>query len=155
MFFSSEQFVRHMSSLTSQLTVIVLKREHVRSAIIFVSYDNHLNTRWCFHMNQFFPFQAEPVQIIFKNSVPTSKKTQHFIITQISWLTLFEEIIAVCTNNHTKLEKKSTVIDFQSMWYMYRMSHLSWNPPRQHATAAVSKLSGNELVTAQNIAVAC
>jgi hypothetical protein len=38
----------------------------------------------------------------FKNSVLTSKKTQHFTITKINWLMLFKEIIAVYCKNHTK-----------------------------------------------------
>jgi hypothetical protein len=37
----------------------------------------------------------------------------------------------------------------------YRVSHLTWNSPRQHAAAAASELPGNESVTAHNIAVAC
>jgi hypothetical protein len=40
--------------------------------------------------------------IIFKYSVRTAKKAQHFTITKINWLTLFKEIIAVYTENHTK-----------------------------------------------------
>jgi hypothetical protein len=44
-------------------------------------------------------FQEE---VIFKNSVRTAKKTQHFAITKIKWLMLFLEIIAVCSENHTK-----------------------------------------------------
>jgi hypothetical protein len=43
------------------------------------------------------------VQIMFKNSVRTAKKTPHFTITKINWLTLFKEMIAVYTENHTKL----------------------------------------------------
>jgi hypothetical protein len=35
------------------------------------------------------------VKIIFKNSVRTSKRTPHFTITKINWLTLVKEIIAV------------------------------------------------------------
>jgi hypothetical protein len=42
-------------------------------------------------------------QIIFKNSDRTAKKTQHFTITKINWLTLFKETIAVYSENHTKL----------------------------------------------------
>jgi hypothetical protein len=37
-----------------------------------------------------------------KNSARTAKKTQHFTITKINWLTLFKEIIAVYTENHRK-----------------------------------------------------
>jgi hypothetical protein len=33
---------------------------------------------------------------------PYRKKTQHFTITKVNWLTLFEEIIAVYSENHTK-----------------------------------------------------
>jgi hypothetical protein len=39
---------------------------------------------------------------IFKNSVRTAKKTPHFTITKINWLTLFTEIIATYSENHTK-----------------------------------------------------
>jgi hypothetical protein len=39
---------------------------------------------------------------IFKNPVPTSKKTQRVSTTTINWLTLFKEIIAVNCANHTK-----------------------------------------------------
>jgi hypothetical protein len=34
-------------------------------------------------------------QIVFKNSVRTSKRTPHLAITKINWLMLFKEIIAV------------------------------------------------------------
>jgi hypothetical protein len=40
--------------------------------------------------------------MLFKNSVRTSKRTPHFTITKINWLTLFKEITAVCSGNHTK-----------------------------------------------------
>jgi hypothetical protein len=39
---------------------------------------------------------------LFKDLVRTAKKTLHFTITKINWLTLFKEIIAVCTENHMK-----------------------------------------------------
>jgi hypothetical protein len=39
---------------------------------------------------------------VFKNPVRTAKKTQLFTITKINWLTLFKEITAVYTENHTK-----------------------------------------------------
>jgi hypothetical protein len=42
------------------------------------------------------------VQMIFKNSVRTAKKTLHFTITKINWLTLFQEIIAVYSENNAK-----------------------------------------------------
>jgi hypothetical protein len=42
------------------------------------------------------------VFIIFNDSVRTAKKTQLFTITKINWLTLFKEIIAVYSENHTK-----------------------------------------------------
>jgi hypothetical protein len=50
--------------------------------------------------------------MIFKNSVLTAKKTPHFTITKINWLTLFKEIIAVYTENHTK-HKKCRLIDLK------------------------------------------
>jgi hypothetical protein len=42
------------------------------------------------------------VLILFKHSVRTAKKTLHFTITKINWLTLFKEIISVYTYNHMK-----------------------------------------------------
>jgi hypothetical protein len=41
----------------------------------------------------FFPVVIE--SFILKNSVCTSKRTSHFTITNINWLTPFKEIIAV------------------------------------------------------------
>jgi hypothetical protein len=40
--------------------------------------------------------------MLFKNSVHTSKRTPHFTITKINWLTLFKEIIPVYAENHMK-----------------------------------------------------
>jgi hypothetical protein len=40
--------------------------------------------------------------MLFKNSARTSKRTPHFTITAINWLTPFKEIIAVCSGNNTK-----------------------------------------------------
>jgi hypothetical protein len=40
------------------------------------------------------------VQIIFKNSVRTAKKTQHFTITKINWLTVSMDTTAVYSENH-------------------------------------------------------
>jgi hypothetical protein len=44
------------------------------------------------------------------NSVRTAKKTPHFTVTKISWLTLFKEIIAVCYENHTKPVNKKELL---------------------------------------------
>jgi hypothetical protein len=53
-------------------------------------------------MNCINSLKPKLVQIIFTDSVRTAKKTQHFTIKKINWLTLFKEIIAVYTENHTK-----------------------------------------------------
>jgi hypothetical protein len=47
------------------------------------------------------PFQIKLIEI-YKNSVRTAKKTQHFTVRKINRLTLFKEIIAVYCENHTK-----------------------------------------------------
>jgi hypothetical protein len=47
--------------------------------------------------NVFQPFEAEERLNNIKNSVRTSKRTQHFTITEIYFLTLFKEIIRVYT----------------------------------------------------------
>jgi hypothetical protein len=44
--------------------------------------------------------------MLFKNLVRTSKRTPHFTITKINWLTLFKEIIAVYTKNNIKPIKR-------------------------------------------------
>jgi hypothetical protein len=46
------------------------------------------------------PLKSKLVQMLFKNSVRTSKRTQHFTITKLNWLTLFKEINAVYSENH-------------------------------------------------------
>jgi hypothetical protein len=65
-----------------------------------------------------------------------------------------------CLNNSwntIKLNLEECVVNTNRpcYWCNYTVSHLTWHPPWQHATAAVSKLPGNELVTTQNIAIAC
>jgi hypothetical protein len=46
--------------------------------------------------------------MLFKNPVRTSKRTPHFTITKINWLTLFKEIIAVYFQNQTEPINKNT-----------------------------------------------
>jgi hypothetical protein len=48
--------------------------------------------------------------MILKHSVLTSKKPHPITITNISWLTLFKEIIAVFSENHTLYGKKELLI---------------------------------------------
>jgi hypothetical protein len=52
-----------------------------------------------FYLN---PLKPKFMYMIFKNSVRTAKKTQHFTIIKMNWLTLFKEIIAVYGENDTK-----------------------------------------------------
>jgi hypothetical protein len=57
--------------------------------------------------------------MLFKNSVRTSKRTPHFTITKINWLTLFKEIIAVYNENHTKpISTKCNITDCQGRWFI-------------------------------------
>jgi hypothetical protein len=63
------------------------------------------------HLGLFFfklinPFEPNPSKKI-KNSARTAKKTLHFTVTKINWLTLFKEIIAVNKENHTEHKVKS------------------------------------------------
>jgi hypothetical protein len=58
-------------------------------------------------------------QTEFKNPIRTSKKTPHFTITKINWLTLFKEIIPVYGENHTKpTGAKCRVTDCKNRLYM-------------------------------------
>jgi hypothetical protein len=57
--------------------------------------------------------------MLFKNSVPTSKRTPHFTVTKINWLTLFKEIITVYSENHAKpINTKCSITDYQSRWFI-------------------------------------
>jgi hypothetical protein len=40
--------------------------------------------------------------MLFINFFPTSKKTQRIFIAEINWLTMFKEMVAVYSENHTK-----------------------------------------------------
>jgi hypothetical protein len=58
--------------------------------------------------------------MLFKNPVRTSKRTPHFTITKISWLTLFKELIAVYSEDNSRsINAKCIVTDWQSRWYRY------------------------------------
>jgi hypothetical protein len=58
------------------------------------------------------PLKPRLVQILFKNSVRTAKKTRHFTVTKINRLTLFKEIIAVYSVDHMKqINKKCKSVD--------------------------------------------
>jgi hypothetical protein len=59
------------------------------------------------------------VYIIFKNSVRTAKKPQHFTITKNDLSMLFKEIIAVYCENYTKhVSTKCSVTNCWSRWYI-------------------------------------
>jgi hypothetical protein len=58
--------------------------------------------------------------MLFKHSVPTSKRTPYFTITNINLLMLFKEIITVYIENLTKpIKTKCNIIDCQSRWFIY------------------------------------
>jgi hypothetical protein len=57
--------------------------------------------------------------MLVKNPVRTSKRTPHFTITKIKWLTVFKEIIAVYIENHAKpINTKCSLADCQSRWFI-------------------------------------
>jgi hypothetical protein len=64
---------------------------------------NRHNYKQTAEWNAINPLKPQLVYIIFRNSVRTSKRSQHLTITKINWLKLFKEIIAVYSENHTKL----------------------------------------------------
>jgi hypothetical protein len=56
--------------------------------------------------------------MLFKDSVRTSKRTPHFTITKINWLTLFKEIIVVYNEDHAKsINAKCSITDCQGRWF--------------------------------------
>jgi hypothetical protein len=57
--------------------------------------------------------------MLFKNSVRTSKRTPHFTITKINWLTLFKKIVADCSDNQLEpINTKCRTNDYWSGWYI-------------------------------------
>jgi hypothetical protein len=67
--------------------------------------------RW--YLSLLGSYKPKIIQLIFKNSVRTAKKTQLFTITKINWLTLFKEIIPVYSENHTKpISTKCRIADY-------------------------------------------
>jgi hypothetical protein len=60
------------------------------------------------------PLKPKLVQIIFKNSARTSRRTQHFTIRKINWLMIFKEIIAV--ENHTKHIDTKYSVKMRVLW---------------------------------------
>jgi hypothetical protein len=68
------------------------------------------------HLN---PLKTKLVYILFKDSVRTSKRTPHFTITKINWLTLFKKIMAAYIENHAKpINTKCNITDCQSRWLL-------------------------------------
>jgi len=63
----------------------------------------------------FNPLEPALIQIIFTNSVRTSKKTQHFTVTKINRLMLFKEtlFISTITPNPTRLCGQSSLLNHE------------------------------------------
>jgi hypothetical protein len=57
--------------------------------------------------------------MLFKNPVRTSKRTPHFTITKINWLTLFKETIAVHSENHTNHKIQNTALQIVQISGIY------------------------------------
>jgi hypothetical protein len=67
----------------------------------------------------FNPLKSKLVQILFTNSVCTSKRTQPITITNINLLTPIKKIIYVYTENHTEpINTKCRVTDCSRCWYI-------------------------------------
>jgi hypothetical protein len=86
-----------------------LKFTYILCCLLFGLFKEDYSTAWIIqcrmeNMRKIinYPLKPKLIQIIFKNSVRIAKKTQHFTITKINWLTLFKEIIAVYRENHTR-----------------------------------------------------
>jgi hypothetical protein len=55
-----------------------------------------------YELHDFSPLKMKIAWVTFKDSIRTAKKTQHFTVTKINWLTQFKEIIAVYSKNTTE-----------------------------------------------------
>jgi hypothetical protein len=57
--------------------------------------------------------------MLFKDPVRTSKRTPYFTITNIKWLTLVKDIIAVYSENPSQpINTKCSLTDCQSKWFI-------------------------------------
>jgi len=56
------------------------------------------------------PLKPTLLFIIFKNSVRTSKRTQHFTITKTNWLMQFKEVTVVYTEKHKKYKNTKCTV---------------------------------------------
>jgi hypothetical protein len=57
--------------------------------------------------------------MLFKNSVRTSKRTPHFTIAKINWLTLFKEIILISSEDYTKPKNTKYSVTDYDCWGLY------------------------------------
>jgi hypothetical protein len=77
-----------------------------------LQYLYYLPTNVLFTTQVLLTLGSRSLSITFKNSVRTSKRTAYFTITKINWLTLFKEIIAAYTDNHTRpINRERSVAD--------------------------------------------
>jgi hypothetical protein len=74
--------------------------------------------------------------MLFKNTVRTSKRTPHFTITKINWLTLFKEIIAVYSEPY-ETYKRTLVRKMQqylNVKIQIHKTHFNIIIPQMHVT---------------------
>jgi hypothetical protein len=64
------------------------------------------------HIN---PLKPLLVQTVVKNSVRTAKKTPHFTVKNVNWITLFKEITAVYNKNHKRSINESNYRQLQQV----------------------------------------
>jgi hypothetical protein len=78
---------------------LVIKHQNIELKFPVVEYSKSRVKIWR-ENSSFIPWSMRFVKIIFKNSVPTSKK--RVSITMIDWLMLYRKTIAVYSQNHGK-----------------------------------------------------
>jgi len=82
--------------------------------------------------------------MLFKKSVRTSKRTPHFTITNINWLTLFKEIIPVYSENRmTTQPSRNEPVEFTEVCSMWLLRD-GWTDGRdpQHYASRTMRPSG-------------
>jgi hypothetical protein len=80
------------------IMVLVLRHKSKASRLACIKFINICAVA-CIAIN---PLKPKHVNVIFNNSFCTTKKTKDFAITDVNWLKLFREIIAVYFEDHTK-----------------------------------------------------
>jgi hypothetical protein len=98
-------------TVSSQINPAHTVTPHTHQQFAF-SHTTYISLRFLTFLVAFNPLKTKLIYILFKNPVRTSKRTPHFTITKINWLTLFKFNISTlytCTYISSSLARQPYV----------------------------------------------